>query len=53
MPALPPSTAGALDLTAARAAGAVADANGSAEYKEQLVSVLVRRAILEAIERAS
>lgn len=34
---------------AAEASGAVEDANGSAEYKRQLVSVLVRRALARAL----
>jgi carbon-monoxide dehydrogenase medium subunit len=37
---------------AAAAAGAVEDANGSVEYKENLVRVLVRRALAEAYEAA-
>jgi CO/xanthine dehydrogenase FAD-binding subunit len=38
--------AGAL---AAEAAGAVEDANGSAEYKEQLVRVLVERCLRDVL----
>jgi CO/xanthine dehydrogenase FAD-binding subunit len=42
----PLRSAGAL---AAEAAGAVEDANGSVEYKEQLVRVLVERCVREAL----
>jgi aerobic carbon-monoxide dehydrogenase medium subunit len=37
---------------AAEASGAVDDAGGSAEYKRQLVRVLVERALREALEEA-
>ena len=37
---------------AAEESGAVGDANGSEEYKRQLVRVLVGRALAEARERA-
>jgi CO/xanthine dehydrogenase FAD-binding subunit len=37
---------------AAEAAGAVEDANGSVAYKEQLVRVLVRRSVAEALAAA-
>ena len=46
---------GAVDDVAEAAAeesGAVGDANGSEEYKRQLVRVLVGRALAEARERA-
>jgi CO/xanthine dehydrogenase FAD-binding subunit len=38
---------------AAEAARAVEDANGSVEYKEHLVSVLVRRTFAEALARVA
>jgi CO/xanthine dehydrogenase FAD-binding subunit len=59
------ATAGAMSLatprrglaraaeTAAEAARAVEDANGSVEYKEHLVSVLVRRTFAEALARVA
>jgi CO/xanthine dehydrogenase FAD-binding subunit len=43
---------GAADAAAAEAAP-VADANGSIEYKRQLVRVLTARAIREAFEQAA
>jgi carbon-monoxide dehydrogenase medium subunit len=44
--------AGEVTGAAAEECNAVADANGSEEYKRQLVRVLVGRALAEALERA-
>jgi carbon-monoxide dehydrogenase medium subunit len=49
----PAGTLRAAADAAAEASGAVDDAGGSAEYKRQLVRVLVERALREALERAS
>ena len=48
-----PATLEAAGAAAAEAAGPVEDANGSVEYKENLVRVLVKRTFAESLGRVA